>query len=153
LKTSQQSFLSYNSNGTFVNQQKLQRNGAGVEFQHGDIVLLVGPPEHGEYLSFNHASTIPSFGFFLHHCLSMNYMLRNSKNWLFLFLFAFAFQKMLLHLSITMPTRESMLGITFQDDPIDNTKTTILKRKNTPYCKQYYNHDANKKKVVNNPKL
>jgi len=52
-----------------------------------------------------------------------------------------------------MPTRESMLGITFQDDPIDNTKTTILKRKNTPYCKQYYNHDANKKKVVNNPKL
>ncbi|KAH9553047.1 hypothetical protein CY35_09G099300 [Sphagnum magellanicum] len=34
------------SNGTFVNNQKLQRNGAEVELQHGDIVSLVGPPEH-----------------------------------------------------------------------------------------------------------
>jgi hypothetical protein len=38
------------SNGTFVNNQKLQRNGAEVELQHGDIVSLVGPPEHGESL-------------------------------------------------------------------------------------------------------
>jgi hypothetical protein len=38
------------SNGTFVNQQKLQRNGVEVELQHGDIVSLVGPPEHGESL-------------------------------------------------------------------------------------------------------
>jgi pSer/pThr/pTyr-binding forkhead associated (FHA) protein len=67
LKTSQQSFLSYSSNGTFVNQQKLQRNGVEVEVQHGDIVSLVGPLEHGEFLSSNHASAIPSFGFFLYH--------------------------------------------------------------------------------------
>jgi hypothetical protein len=68
LKTSQQSFLSYSSKGTFVNQQKLQRNGAEVELQHGDIVSLVGPLEHGESLSSNHAFAIPSFGFFLYHC-------------------------------------------------------------------------------------
>jgi pSer/pThr/pTyr-binding forkhead associated (FHA) protein len=68
LKTSQQFFLSYNSNGTFVNEQKLQRNGAEVELQHGDIMSLVGPLKHGESLSSNHASTIPSFGFFLYHC-------------------------------------------------------------------------------------
>jgi hypothetical protein len=52
-----------------------------------------------------------------------------------------------------MPTLESMLGITSQDDPIDTIKATTLKRKNTPYCKQYYNHEANKKEVVNNPKF
>jgi pSer/pThr/pTyr-binding forkhead associated (FHA) protein len=56
LKTSQQSFLSYSSNGTFVNQQKLQRNGAEVELQHGDIVLVVGRPKHGESLSSNHGN-------------------------------------------------------------------------------------------------
>jgi hypothetical protein len=80
LKTSQKSFLSYSSNETFVNQQKFQKNGAEVELQHGDIVSLVGPPKHGEYLSSNHASANPSFGFFLYHFLSMNYMLRNSKS-------------------------------------------------------------------------
>jgi hypothetical protein len=53
----------------------------------------------------------------------------------------------------TMPTGENMLGITSQDDPIDNTKARTLKRKNTPYCKQYYNHETNKKEVVNNPKF
>jgi hypothetical protein len=53
----------------------------------------------------------------------------------------------------TMPTRENMLGITSQDDPIDNTKARTLKRKNTPYCKQYYNHETNKKEVVNNLKF
>jgi hypothetical protein len=52
-----------------------------------------------------------------------------------------------------MPTGENMLGITFQDDPIDNTKARTLKRKNTPYCKLYYNHETNKKEVVNNPKF
>jgi hypothetical protein len=54
-------------------------------------VLLVGPLEHGESLSFNHASTIPSFGFFLYHCLFMIYMFRNYKSWLFWFLFVCAF--------------------------------------------------------------
>jgi pSer/pThr/pTyr-binding forkhead associated (FHA) protein len=55
-------------NGTFVNQQKLQRNGVEVDLQHGDIVSLVGSLEHGESLSSNHASAIPSFGFLLYHC-------------------------------------------------------------------------------------
>ncbi|CAM6008942.1 unnamed protein product [Sphagnum balticum] len=40
------------SNGTFVNQQKLQRNGVEVELQHGDIVSLVGPPEHENAFAF-----------------------------------------------------------------------------------------------------
>jgi hypothetical protein len=53
----------------------------------------------------------------------------------------------------TVLTWENMLGITFQEDPIDTTRTTILKRKNTPYCKQYCNHEANRKEVVNNPKF
>jgi hypothetical protein len=52
-----------------------------------------------------------------------------------------------------MPTGENMLGITSRDDPIDNTKARTLKRKNTPYCKQYYNHETNKKEVVNNPRF
>jgi pSer/pThr/pTyr-binding forkhead associated (FHA) protein len=68
LKTSQQSFLSYSLNGTFFNQQKLQRYGGEVELQHGDMVLLVGPLDHGESLSSNHASAIPSLGSFLYHC-------------------------------------------------------------------------------------
>jgi hypothetical protein len=48
---------------------------------------------------------------------------------------------------IIMPTGESILGITSHDDPIDTTRTTTLKRKNTPYCKQYYNHEATKKRL------
>jgi hypothetical protein len=53
----------------------------------------------------------------------------------------------------TVPIGENMLGITSQDDPIDTTRTPILKRKNIPYYKQYCNHEANKKEVVNNPKF
>jgi pSer/pThr/pTyr-binding forkhead associated (FHA) protein len=37
----------YSSNGTFVNLIKLQRNGEEHQLQHGDIISLVGPPEHG----------------------------------------------------------------------------------------------------------
>jgi hypothetical protein len=53
----------------------------------------------------------------------------------------------------TVPIGESMLGITSHDDPIDTTRVATLKRKNTPYCKQYCNHKANKKQVVNNLKF
>lgn len=37
----------YSSNGTFVNLIKLQRNGEEHQLRHGDIISLVGPPEHG----------------------------------------------------------------------------------------------------------
>jgi hypothetical protein len=50
----------------------------------------------------------------------------------------------------TVPIGENILGITSYDDPIDTTRITTLKRKNTPYCKQYCNHEANRKEVVNN---
>jgi hypothetical protein len=52
-----------------------------------------------------------------------------------------------------VPTRENMLGITSMDDPIDTIRAATLKRKNIPNCKQYCNHEDNRKEVVNNPKF
>jgi hypothetical protein len=54
---------------------------------------------------------------------------------------------------IMVPIGENMLGITSHDDPINTTRAATLKRKNAPYCKQYCNHEANIKDVVNNPKF
>jgi hypothetical protein len=45
------------------------------------------------------------------------------------------------------------VGDNLSNDPMDIIRATTLKRKNTPYCKQYCNHDANKKKAINNPKF
>jgi hypothetical protein len=48
----------------------------------------------------------------------------------------------------TVPIGESMLGITFQDDPIETTKATTLKKNNTPYCRQYSTMKPTKKRLL-----
>jgi hypothetical protein len=95
-------------------------------------VSFVGQLEHGESLSSNHVYAIPSFGFFLYHCLSMNYMLRNSKSWLFWFLFVCAFQKMLLHYLYNNAKRGKHVGDNLSRWPHWHHKNNNSKKEKHP---------------------
>jgi pSer/pThr/pTyr-binding forkhead associated (FHA) protein len=38
----------FSSNGTYINQRRLQRNGDEAELVHGDVISLLGAPENGK---------------------------------------------------------------------------------------------------------
>jgi len=37
----------FSTNGTYLNWEKLKKNGAAVKVCHGDIISFAAPPQHG----------------------------------------------------------------------------------------------------------
>jgi hypothetical protein len=42
----------FSTNGTYLNWEKLKKNGAAVKVCHGDIISFAAPPQHGNMNSF-----------------------------------------------------------------------------------------------------